>query len=684
MPVPPELLNKHFIVVDAHSSIGEVLAQIKAIKNLWTYVVVKFSDGQYAVVWAKEIVDAAQGRQDLMTSEGGCAKEPAWYHSNISVLDFAKVPPIDEKKTTRAESKKLLKDAPMKRLPVLSGATIIGVLAESSRSVKSDAGADIRRTATESAPPTEQRWINAELVDHPSNEPLQIGQPYTLAFDVDTQVRDASIAKDAPFTYQYSEDESSVTLTVQLSSSDFAIHTEPQKLIVPRQGRSKNKARFDIEPQHDGEGVISAVFLKDGNFIQLLTLKIHVGSSHRIETESMSRPLESAFDVQPRDLSLVITHTGLNFKLILAGCVCAEATLPLTLAEIDQMAKRVRAVFSRLVNSEVGTKGVRVYQSRLDIPEAVNRVALKQLAETGYLLFQQIFFGDAADAQTRLVGERLIALSESQRLKIQVVSQQFLLPWGLLYLASEFDPDSVQPERFLGFKHVIEHIPLQPSMQVVDSIIKSQPNLTVSLNVNREIEKESGQPLIQEQVNYWNDVAVQHAAKVVVRDSREAIEKSLADPNNADQLLYFYCHAVSKSLDEGGGPDDSRLEFPGSSLTLKDLKLRAPARKPFVSAPLVFINACESAELSPLFYGGFVPYFMSKGARGVIGTECEIPALFARHWAERFFDQFLTGKTLAEVMLDLRREFLFKHNNVLGLLYAVYCDGDTRIVPAVL
>jgi hypothetical protein len=96
----------------------------------------------------------------------------------------------------------------------------------------------------------------------------------------------------------------------------------------------------------------------------------------------------------------------------------------------------------------------------------------------------------------------------------------------------------------------------------------------------------------------------------------------------------------------------------------------------------VFINACESAELSPSFYDGFVPYFMAKGARGVIGTECRTPALFAATWAERFFDHFLDGAPIGEIFLDLRREFLEKHRNPLGLMYAVHCDGDTLIQPA--
>jgi hypothetical protein len=98
--------------------------------------------------------------------------------------------------------------------------------------------------------------------------------------------------------------------------------------------------------------------------------------------------------------------------------------------------------------------------------------------------------------------------------------------------------------------------------------------------------------------------------------------------------------------------------------------------------PLVFINACESAELSPLFYDGFVPYFMMKGARGVIGTECRTPGVFAARWAEEFFNRFLRGDPLGLTFLELRREFLATHGNPLGLLYAVHCSSDTQIQPA--
>ena len=118
---------------------------------------------------------------------------------------------------------------------------------------------------------------------------------------------------------------------------------------------------------------------------------------------------------------------------------------------------------------------------------------------------------------------------------------------------------------------------------------------------------------------------------------------ALADASTDDQIVYFYCHAESSGLADPGGPDASALVLTDARITLADLNLDAPTTTMLRGQPLVFINACESAELSPAFYDGFVPYFMAKGARGVIGTQCKTPALFAVEWASRFFDRFLDG-----------------------------------------
>jgi hypothetical protein len=150
-------------------------------------------------------------------------------------------------------------------------------------------------------------------------------------------------------------------------------------------------------------------------------------------------------------------------------------------------------------------------------------------------------------------------------------------------------------------------------------------------------------------------------------------------PDSTDKLLYLYCHAVASNTN----PDDSHLVLTGDEkVTLGALSAGAPTSDTLRSHPLVFVNACESGDLSPNFYDGFVPYFLGKGARGVIGTECKTPGLFASEWAKAFFDRFFAGDKLGDAVLAVRRQFLADHGNPLGLLYGVYCDPDTRVEPA--
>ena len=92
--------------------------------------------------------------------------------------------------------------------------------------------------------------------------------------------------------------------------------------------------------------------------------------------------------------------------------------------------------------------------------------------------------------------------------------------------------------------------------------------------------------------------------------------------------------------------------------------------------PLIFINACESSDLFPKFYAGFVPYFLAKGARGVIGTECKVPVVFA--WSSPSASSTGPGRqAVGDCVLAVRRELVEQHGNPLGLMYAVHCDANT-------
>ena len=212
---------------------------------------------------------------------------------------------------------------------------------------------------------------------------------------------------------------------------------------------------------------------------------------------------------------------------------------------------------------------------------------------------------------------------------------------------------------FLGMSHVIEMIPLQNTLTVSASEIPTdRPKLAVSVNVNCGIDGQMGLDLVAQQESYWGGAHGFGNVQVVPRTTKAELVKALASGNTDDQIFYFYCHAKSADLASPAGPDFACLVLTDDRVTLGDLNLDAPTTAQLRGNPLVFINACELAEMSPAFYDGFVPYFMAKGARGVIGTECKTPALFAAEWAKRFFALFLRGEPLGEAFLALRKEFL--------------------------
>jgi hypothetical protein len=147
------------------------------------------------------------------------------------------------------------------------------------------------------------------------------------------------------------------------------------------------------------------------------------------------------------------------------------------------------------------------------------------------------------------------------------------------------------------------------------------------------------------------------------------------------QLIYFFCHAESELPGAGGGVDASKFLLSDGEVLLRDLKRNARMSGPALkNAPLVFINACQSAKLSPYLYDGLVPYLIAKGVRGVIGTEVDTPTMFAAEFAQQFLKRFTAGEeTLGELLLKMRREYLEQKNNVMGLVYALYCSGDVVV-----
>ncbi|HLF88159.1 MAG TPA: CHAT domain-containing protein [Anaerolineales bacterium] len=713
MPIPLKELKKKFIVFSEADTVQTVRDRINASGDLWAFIIVQLGNGRYAVFYLANLIDALVSWRGKTLFESTLATPLGEIPGFLAELAR---PGYERENYTVSQALREARPTPGGRfIVVLDGDTVVGLLSDPYRisgtiNMRWLDQTPVREVMEETPPETTgslpsglgtlsgeeptlpplepdiaPRIINTELRDEdgvpqtPKTQPLKLATTYLLSFFVDAETSQHSITPGMQLSSEvFRSGEQVVGLDVRLESDDFDIEPIRPRLDVPRTGKS-SKATFEIRARKEGVGIINAVFLKEGNFVQLLTLKFVVGELFTVTAQG--RDLSGVAVLKPRDVNLTIVEETGGFRLILTGPVAATCKLPVTLEYLNHQIALARKEMLDIVHAGYAAQNLHVFQAGIDIPEDARDFALQKLAKAGYLLFDNLFFGPETDTQTQNLGNKLRQMAQSQTLNIQIFSEKFVLPWGILYMADSFIPDQpVIPDRFLGFKHIIEHIPLQQTMGVTTPTMDGN-GLHVGLSLNKDIEKPE-YPIITEQLDYWKTIQTQAGVMITEHATRPDLLTALARADLPDNILYFYCHAVSKFINEKGGPDASHLLLTGNqSVTIEDLKLYTKRTQPLPGAPLVFLNACESAELSPLFYDGFVPYFMQKGARGVIGTECETPALFGVVFAKRFFDEFLNGKRLGEVMLDLRREFLNEHNNPLGLLYALYVDGDTVVEP---
>lgn len=507
-------------------------------------------------------------------------------------------------------------------------------------------------------------WLNAELT---GDRPLRVGTASALALSYGEQSPTAIATARAEIPI--AADEESIDVTVHLSSSDFTVSPFPQFLRIGRDGRSINRALFDIVPLHDGPSVLCVLVDVTGNFLQRLDITFDVGADLAPDTTTYGRPAAGGAVLGERLATLQFLPAAGGYQLIATAVSPDPIMVRITPVELARRIADIRAVLLRAVSD-------RQVALNLDLPKERTDYLLRELSFEGFRLYQAIFAAPAASADLKAVGKWLRETLRDTTTTLQVASSGFPVPWALMYLTDRYEASPLTWENFIGMRHVVEQIP----MIDIDAVppaptIASTPDLGVRVIYNEGIDDTMPSRPIAAQRAYWGSRGVTLTEGTKAED---LVRIALA-PSATDKVLYLYCHAVSSPDD----PDDSHLILSGDqSVTLGYLSAIAPIEDALPAHPLVFINACESGDLSPNFYDGFVPYFLAKGARGVIGTECKTPGLFASEWSKTFFDEMFAGRALGAVVLDLRRRFLTEHNNPLGLLYGVHCNVDTRIDPA--
>lgn len=247
--------------------------------------------------------------------------------------------------------------------------------------------------------------------------------------------------------------------------------------------------------------------------------------------------------------------------------------------------------------------------------------------------------------------------------------------------ASQHHPlNTLCPFGFWGFRHLIEQPPsvLRGRLRTTLAVPAGARAATVrSLNLDESIT-----------AGHLRHLRTCLAPRFALADcdSRDDFVSAIDTPL---PLIYFYCHGRTASLgDRGVDLLVPYLEIGHDEMIgTGDLNAWAAAgqwhRERWRDVPpLVFINGCKTAALSPEQIVTFVDAFAGAEAAGVIGTEIAVAQPLASEFAQAFYGHLMadSAMTVGQALRRARFDFLAK-GNITGLVYTAFCSMDLILEP---
>lgn len=332
---------------------------------------------------------------------------------------------------------------------------------------------------------------------------------------------------------------------------------------------------------------------------------------------------------------------------------------------------------------------------------------LRRLAQVGWMLWTALF-ADKLDTVDTIQS----SLLASRRLQICMAGPvDLVFPWAMIYdiplfggndeqrpcrLVEEWTGSSPMvahdtadcpfadthgqnvlcPYGFWGMRHVIEQPPSVPdgSSLSLEIALLAEPGKVLA----------GFSPALNDRLTQAHIDALVTALGTRLQLAPCFTIATLRDALAATELplAYLYCHGVRSSLAGTTGSIPELVLDKDSSLRPQDLiGLRMsvwPSNHWRVVRPLVFINGCHTAELTPEELVSFVGAFVNVGAAGVVGTEITLHQSVAGEAAEAFLTAFASGADVGSAMSALRRQLLGK-GNLLGLAYTPYCSSGLSL-----
>jgi hypothetical protein len=494
---------------------------------------------------------------------------------------------------------------------------------------------------------------------------------------------------EGEFSVTFPPGKNRLPMVVQLTSIDIDIDQDRQvqSLVMKRDGTSEKPAVFEIIPRKGGRAHLTATLLRMGSIVAQVSFAVDVSASSTgddsesialIPQSSIGRTMDALQIDSSRFLALSFIEVDGRFHCVVSGDAAMEAVLDISRSELEGAVLQLRDVLLGLSHDPA-------YQSSIHIDSKASDAALDKLARAGALLFHGLFYHRPNNPRAAAIGDLLVAQlgAAGPSRRIQFVVDGYGVPWHALYLAPALK-GRPQWDLFLGLRHVIEELVVNLPRHAAS--IPVEKGLSVALHFDPRIDDEQDIPAVKNQRGFWT-TAMGRASGITVKDRTKNSELMTSlGPRSKYQVIYFLCHAGAGSSSEGRPlPNASWLRLTEEPVTVGELTINAAtnADSKLKQGPLVFVNACRSAELSTQYTVNFPNYFLDRGARTVVGTECEIATFFADVFARRLFAAILSGVPVGVALLDLRRAMI-KDGNPLGLAYGLHGASDTYLTPALL
>jgi CHAT domain-containing protein len=317
----------------------------------------------------------------------------------------------------------------------------------------------------------------------------------------------------------------------------------------------------------------------------------------------------------------------------------------------------------------------------------------KRLANLGHSLFGQIFLQAISTDVARFPKEWIQHLPEGSTLTIALGKSchNLCVPWGLLY---DEDPpyDFFDAPSLRGFWGYRFNVVVRPH------------------SVQDTIPTDVGSPVRMgcAWLDHPETNALGKALEPFQKQQKLSIEQLRVKKHSLDilasrpfDLLEFFCHGHTKvpglfdrndfeqfrtdylnSAPPGGNKlmsaiesaADSLIEMNGGFITLT--KLAEVMTNGLPATPIVFLSMCESAQFTSSGTG-FVPLFLRRGARAVIGTEGPTLWSLSREMDARIIGKLLEGEAIGKAFYETRKQLA--DNQILALVYTLYGDAEAKL-----